>query len=255
MNRLRKLLDDDKSVITSWCGLSGRFYIEKLAACGFDAITLDMQHGLHTDATIIDDVASVAISGKPAIVRIPVGRFEFASRALDIGAHAVIAPMINTVEDARAFASFMKYPPIGDRSHGVTQAVHVLGRLTVSEYLANADHQTMAFAMIETREAVGNLDAILDVDGIDGVLVGPSDISISYLQSPVPDAFGESTSEVMGEIAAKTRAKNKTAALFCLTAERVDLAHAMGYRLMAIGVDSLYISQGADTMIDQITFR
>ena len=254
MDRLRKLLENDKSVITSWCGLSGRFYIEKLATCGFDAMTLDMQHGLHTDTTIIDDVASVAISGKPAIVRIPVGRFEFASRALDIGAHGVIAPMINTVEDARTFASFMKYPPIGDRSHGVTQAVHVLG-CSVPKYLAHADSQTMAFAMIETQKAVKNLDAILDVDGIDGVLVGPSDLSISYLQSPVPDVFGEATIEVMGEIAAKTRAKNKTAALFCLTAERVDIAHAMGYRLMAIGVDSTYLSLGAETMIEQITCR
>lgn len=254
MNRLRKLLANDRSIITSWCGWSGRNYIETLAACKFDAITLDMQHGLHTDTTIIEDVANVANSGKPAIVRIPVGRFEFASRALDIGAHAVIAPMINTVEDAKAFASFMKYPPIGDRSHGVTQAVHVLD-CSVPDYLAGSDSQTMAFAMIETQEAVSNLDAILDVDGIDGVLVGPSDISISYLQSPVPDAFGEATIEVMGEIAAKTRAKNKTAALFCLTAERVDIAHAMGYRLMAIGVDSHYISQGAETMLSQVTFR
>lgn len=254
MNRLRNLLDDDKAVLTAWCGLSGRFYVESLAACGFDAITLDMQHGLQTDATIIDDVASVASSGKPAIVRVPVGRFEFASRALDIGAHAVIAPMINTVEDAKAFASFMKYPPIGDRSHGVSQASHVLG-VPVLEYLTKADHDTMSFAMIETRQAVENLDAILDVDGIDGILVGPSDLSISYSQQPVPDPFGEATIDVIEQIAAKTRSKGKVAAIFCLTAERVDIAHGMGYRLMAIGVDTMYLSQGADTMISGVTFR
>lgn len=255
MDRLRKLLENDNSVITSWCGLSGRFYIEKLASCSFDAMTLDMQHGLQTDSTIVDDVATIAKSGKPAIVRIPVGRFEFASRALDFGAHAVIAPMINTVDDAKAFASFMKFPPIGDRSHGASQAIQVLGCSSASEYLSNADEKTMAFAMIETKEAVGNLDAILDVDGIDGVLVGPSDLSISYLQSPTPDPFGEATIDVIREIAAKTRAKNKVAALFCLTADRVDMAHEMGYRMMAIGVDSTYLSQGADTMINQITFR
>ena len=255
MNRLRKLLADDKSVITAWCGWSGRNYIETIAACGFDTITLEMQHGLHTDATIIEDVANVAGSGKPAIVRIPVGRFEFASRALDVGAHAIIAPMINTVEDAEAFVSFMKFPPIGDRSHGPTQAVHVLGIPSVQEYLTNANDCTMAFAMIETTEAVKNLDAILDVDGIDGVLVGPSDLSISYQNKPEPDPFGEGTIEVIKEIAAKTRAKNKTAAIFCLTAERVDVTHSMGYRLMAIGVDSMYISEGAETMLSQVTFR
>ena len=255
MNRLRKLLADDKSVITAWCGWSGRNYIETIADCGFDAITLDTQHGLHTDATIIDDVANIAGSGKPAIVRIPVGRFEFASRALDVGAHAVIAPMINTVEDAKAFASFMKFPPIGDRSHGASQAIHVLGIPSVQEYLTNANECTMAFAMIETKQAVSNLDAILDVDGIDGVLVGPSDLSISYQNKPAPDPFGEGTIDVIKEIAAKTRAKNKTAAIFCLTAERVDLAHAMGYRLMAIGTDPMYIRNGAETMLEQVTFR
>ncbi len=254
MNRLRNLLENDKAVLTAWCGLSGRFYIETLAACNFDAITLDMQHGLQTDASIIDDVASVAVSGKPAIVRVPVGRFEFASRALDIGAHAVIAPMINTVEDAKAFASFMKYPPIGDRSHGVSQAAHVLG-VPVLDYLNKADRDTMSFAMIETRQAVENLDDILDVDGIDGILVGPSDLSISYLQSPVPDPFGDATIEIIKEIAEKTRAKGKVAAIFCLTAERVDIAHAMGYRLMAIGADPLYIQQGAETMLSKVTFR
>ena len=255
MNRLRNLLENDRPVITAWCGLSGRNYIETLAACSFDAITLDMQHGLQTDATIIEDVANIAGFGKPAIVRVPVGRFEFASRALDIGAHAVIAPMINTIEDAIAFASFMKYPPTGDRSHGAAQAVHVLGVDSVPEYLTNADHDTMAFAMIETRQAVENLDAILDVDGIDGILVGPSDLSISYLQSPVPDPFGEATIDVIKEIAAKTRKKGKTAAIFCLTAKRVDLAHSMGYRLMAIGTDPLYIRDGAETMLADVTFR
>lgn len=255
MNRLRKLLANDGAVVTAWCGISGRSYIEEISACSFDAVTLDMQHGLQSDSTIIDDVANVARSGKPAIVRIPVGRFEFASRALDIGAHAVIAPMINTVEDARKFASFMKYPPLGDRSHGVSQAVRVLECQSTVEYLTNADSQTMALAMIETRQAVENLDDILDVEGIDGVLVGPSDLSISYRQSPVPDAFGDETIGVIEHIATRTREKNKTAALFCLTAERVDLAYKMGYRLMAIGVDATYIRDGAENMLAQMTFR
>jgi len=255
MDRLRKLLDNDQTIITAWCGLSGRYYIENIADCGFDAVTLDMQHGLQTDATIIDDVAAIARFGKPAIVRIPVGRFEFASRALDLGAHGVIAPMINTVEDAQNFASFMKYPPLGDRSHGVSQAVSVLNCQSIPEYLNQADRETMAIAMIETVEAVENLDAILDVDGIDAVLVGPSDLSISYRQNPVPDPFGDDTIEIIAQIAQKARNAGKVAAIFCFSPERVDQAHAMGYRFMAVGMDSAYIRDGDQNLLSQITFR
>ncbi len=255
MNRLRKLLENDQAVITAWCGLTGRFYLETVAACNFDAITLDMQHGLQTQSGIVEGIASVAPSAKPVIVRVPVGRFDTASWALDMGAHAIIAPMINTVEDAETFASFMKYPPIGDRSHGATQAVKVLNCSSVHEYLDSADSDTMAIAMIETRQAVENVEAILDVEGIDGILIGPSDLSISYRQSPFPNAFGEETIDVIRDLAVKTRSKGKLAAIFCLTAERVDIAHEMGFRLMAIGMDGLYIREGADTMMSKMTFR
>ncbi len=255
MNRLRNLLKNDQTILTAWCGFTDRFYIETIAKCGFDAVTLDMQHGLQTESSIIDGVASIATTGKPAIVRVPVGRFEMANKALDIGAHAVIAPMINTVDDARAFASQMKYPPLGERSHGVAQAVHVLGCASVPEYLTHADADTMAFAMIETKEAVGNLEAILGVDGIDGILVGPSDLSISYRATPVPDAFGEATIDIIAKIAATTRKANKTAAIFGGNPEKTDIAQKMGYRLIALGFDSAYIGDGANTLISQVTFR
>ncbi len=255
MNRLRRLLENDGTVVSAWCGITDRYYLEAVAGCSFDAVTLEMQHGLQTESSIISGIADVAKSGKPVIVRVPVRRFELASKALDMGAHAVIAPMINTVEDARSFAAYMKYPPNGERSHGATQAVHVLGCKSVVEYLASADADTMAIAMIETVEAVNNAEAILDVDGIDGILIGPSDLSISYLNSPVPDPFGEATIGIIGDLATMARAKNKLAAIFCLTAEKVDLAHNLGFRLMAVGMDTLYIRDGCETMLSRMTFR
>ncbi len=255
MNRLRKLLENDQTILTAWCGFTDRFYIETIAKCGFDAVTLDMQHGLQTESSIINGVASIATYAKSAIVRVPVGRFEMANKALDVGAHAVIAPMINTVEDAKAFAAQMKYPPIGERSHGVAQAMHVLGCSSIQDYLAQANTATMAFAMIETKEAVGNLDSIVAVEGIDGVLVGPSDLSISYCGAPIPDAFGEATIDIIADIAAKARKFNKTAAIFSGSPENADIAHKLGYRLIALGFDSAYIGQGANTLISRVTFR
>ena len=107
------------------------------------------------------------------LVRIPVGRFDMASRALDFGAEAVIAPMVNSVEDARRFAASMKYPPVGERSWGPTFGLPRAGQGDLQTWLRELNSRTVAFAMIETRAALDALDGILDTPGIDGIFVGP----------------------------------------------------------------------------------
>ena len=108
---------------------------------------------------------------------------------MDLGALAVIAPMINTADDARAFVSATRFVPVGNRSFGPRHAASLYG-IDTKEYLSEFDHCSLALAMIETREAYDNLDEIIEVEGIDGVLIGPGDLSISFRQNPIPDAYG-----------------------------------------------------------------
>ena len=103
-----------------------------------------------------------------------------ASRALDFGAEAVIAPMVNSLEDARRFAAAMKYPPVGERSWGPTYGFPRHGQGTHADWLRDSNARTISFAMIETRAAVDVLDGILDTPGIDGIFLGPSDFSIAW---------------------------------------------------------------------------
>ena len=255
MEALRNLLENDGCVITGWSAVPGNFYLASLADTGFDAITLDLQHGLHTEESVFGGIAAIANMAKPVIVRVPVGRFDFASRALDAGASAIIAPMVNTAEDAQEFANFMKYPPVGQRSFTPYQAVRVLVEESVNTYLQKADFHTLALAMVETVESVSNLDDILGVDGIDGILVGPADLSISVRNAPKPEPFGDDTLPILAEIAEKTRDAGKIAAIFCGGPENVIKAYDMGYRLIAMGNDQAYLSQGADTMLAQLPFR
>jgi 4-hydroxy-2-oxoheptanedioate aldolase len=105
-------------VPSAWCGLPDPSVAGLLAREGFDAVTIDMQHGAIDFAATVQAIPLVAAAGKPALVRIPVGEFATASRLLDAGASAVISPMINGVEDARRFGSFVKYSPLGQRSWG-----------------------------------------------------------------------------------------------------------------------------------------
>jgi 4-hydroxy-2-oxoheptanedioate aldolase len=107
-----------ETLFTAWSAIPDPLVAEFLARSGFDAVTLDMQHGCHTSDSVLRSVPAIALAGKPAVVRVPIGDFAMASRALDFGATAVIAPMVNSMADARAFAAAMKFPPEGERSWG-----------------------------------------------------------------------------------------------------------------------------------------
>ena len=117
MDRLKKLMDSGQMAVSAWTGMQDPLYLTELANTGFDAITMDMQHGMQSENSVIRGIAALAPLGKPVIVRVPVGRFDFVSRALDAGAHGVIAPMINTVEDAKQLVSYAKYLRL--ISHGI----------------------------------------------------------------------------------------------------------------------------------------
>ena len=146
-------------------------------------------------------------------MRIPVGRFDMASRALDFGAEAVIAPMVNSVEDARRFAAAMKYPPVGERSWGPTYAFPRHGKGDFAEWLRDSNKRTISFAMIETRAAVDILDRILDTPGIDAIFLGPSDFSIAWTNGARVNATLEDMMQTVeaGRRAAPARPANMPA--------------------------------------------
>lgn len=241
-----------ETVISAWSGLPEPMTVEILAHSAFDAVTLDMQHGGHDEASVLRSVGLVLSAGKPPLVRIPVGRFEMASRALDFGAEAVIAPMINTVEDARSFAASMKYPPVGERSWGVFRANQDYGTPGSNDYLINANQQSLAFAMIETRAAYDAVDAILDVRGIDGVFVGPADFSIAWSNGREANPDSEAIVEPLTIIARKAAAAGKLAGIYCPTPDFARRYEALGYRFLTLGNDSGYLKMAAQTLVNAV---
>lgn len=239
-----------ETLFTSWSSLPDPLVAEVLARFDFDAVTLDMQHGGHHEDSVLRGVGPIVAAGKGAIVRIPVGRFDFASRALDFGADAVIAPMINSVADARAFAASVKYPPTGQRSWGPAFAMPRQGEGSSSAWLAQANERTLAFAMIETRAALAALDGILDVEGIDGVLVGPSDFSIAWTDGREMNPSLDDMMEVIASIAARVRASGKHAAIYVVDPAMTARYVEMGFRLFALGSDVKYLALGAASQLN-----
>ena len=247
---LAERLRAGETLYTAWSAIPEPLVAEFLARTGFDAVTLDMQHGCHTTESVMRCVPAITLAGKPAVVRVPVGRFDLASRALDFGAAAVIAPMVNSVADAQALADAMKFPPLGGRSWGPTRVLALQGGQDPQAYLQQTNRDTLAIAMIETRAALGVVEAILELDGIDGVFVGPSDFSIALSDGARVDPTDELMLNAAGEIARKARDLGKIPCTLATTAEAGRRARDLGFRFIALGIDFAYLSNGANALVN-----
>ena len=246
---IAKRLRAGETVHTIWSSIPEPMIAEFLARGGADTVTLDMQHGGHTTDSIMRGVAAVALAGRQALVRVPVGRFEMASRALDFGAAGVIAPMVNSAAEARAFAAAMKYPPMGDRSWGPTRVLALHGHKDPQAYLAAANEETLAIAMIETRDAVEALDDILDVEGIDGVFVGPSDLSIALSNGARVDPLDADMLATAEAIAGKATSRGKFAGIFSFSSAAAKRFRGLGFRLVNVSGDMHILTSGAAALM------
>ncbi len=194
-------------------------------------------------------IGAIALAGKPAGVRVAVGDNATASRALDMGAEAIIAPMINSPEDARALVAATKYPPVGERSWGPVRAMTLHGIAETQVQLETGNRNSVVFAMIETVRALDALDDILAVEGIDGVFVGPSDLSVTLSGGARIAPFDASLDEPIRHISARAKAAGKVAGVFAATPERARFYRHAGYRFIALASDQAYLNHGAADLL------
>src|SRR5258708_3461601 len=184
---LARRLRAGETVHSGWCGLASPLVAEVIAREGFAAVTVDMQHGLWDIAATVSAIAAIRQGGAAPVVRVPLGDFATASRALDFGAEGIIAPMINSAADARALVAATKYPPLGERSWGPHRATMLAGLADQKVYLNEGNALTFTLAMIETRAALDNVAVIAATPGIDGLFLVPSDLSIALSQGATID--------------------------------------------------------------------
>ncbi len=248
MSSLPERMKSGRPVLTAWCGLPDASVPALLAREAFDAVTIDMQHGAVDFAEAVKALPLVGAAGKPAVVRVPVGEFATASRLLDAGASGIIAPMINTVEDARRLAAFTKFPPRGERSWGPHGALSLAG-LTPKDYFAQANGFSVTFAMVETREALAIVDDILAVDGVDAIFIGPSDLSIALSNGASLDPASREVDEALDHAIARARAASKFIGVYAPTGERAAQFAAKGCDFIALGSDSALLRAGAQAAL------
>jgi len=169
-------------------------------------------------------------------VRVGIEDFAEGARMLDWGAAGIIAPMINSAADARRLVATTKYPPIGERSWGPVRAQAMSGR-PATDFMKNAAVGTIVLAMIETRPALAALDDILAVPGLDGVFLGPADLSIALSDGGHVDAGHADVDAAVTMIAARAKAHGKICGAFCGSGARAGELARRGYALMCVSND------------------
>lgn len=248
MTSLAELLRRKETQYCGWSGLADPLSAEAIGRAGFDTVCLDQQHGFHDYDSIRTSIRALAAAGKPAIVRVPYDGYPEIGRALDLGAEGIICPMINNAADARRLADRVKFPPVGLRSWGPHGAMMLWGN-TKDEYLAGANSRIVSFAMVETRESISNLDDILSTEGIDGVFLGPNDLSISLSGGAQGDPDLGDVWEAAKKIGAAARKHGKFAAAYANAPKFARGYVEAGFTLIAGGSDLVFVRTAAEAML------
>jgi 4-hydroxy-2-oxoheptanedioate aldolase len=247
-NRLKALWAEGRPTVNGWLSIGSSFSAEIMAAQGFDSVGLDLQHGAYDYDSALPMLQAVRASGVVPLVRVPWNEPGIIGKALDAGAYGIICPMVNTAEEAAAFVSRLRYPPLGQRSFGPTRANFAVG----ANYAAEANDEILAFAMVETAEAMANLDAIAATPGLDAIYVGPADLTFSLLGGRLAPGFDREEPEMIEALQAIVAACKRNgirAALHCGTADYAARAIGWGYDMTTLSNDVRLLAAAADAAV------
>jgi 4-hydroxy-2-oxoheptanedioate aldolase len=245
---LRKRLAKSEPLVFPWMGIPGAELAAQLARIGFDAVAIDLQHSTIDMGMAAQMAAAINGVGVPVIMRVRWNDPGIVNSALDMGAAAVIAPMTNTPEQVKALVKAAKYPPVGQRSWGGYTMLQASG-VTAGEYLKQANSETLVLAMIETQEALDNLDAIASVPGLDGLFVGPSDLSIALNKGAKIDRLGEATIAAMKKVSAACKKNGLVSGAFAGTPDGIKAYTEIGFTFLAGPTDTDLLRGGAGVFL------
>jgi 4-hydroxy-2-oxoheptanedioate aldolase len=230
---------DGATTLGAWITMREPLVVEQTAASGYDYVCIDMQHGLSDVSDVIAGLQAMAAGTATPIVRVPWNEPGIIGRVLDLGALGVVIPMVNSRAEAEAAVAACRYAPTGKRSMGPV----ISGSRYGTGYFANANDHVACIPMIETRQAIENIDEILAVPGIDAVYVGPADLSISLGLSPGVDNPDETFQNAIATVVAKCTERGITPGIHS-SASVAPKRHEQGFRMITVTSDLLATMSG-----------
>lgn len=246
-NKLKKLWAEGHPVLNGWLSIGNSFTAEIMAAQGYDSITIDIQHGALDYGSVLPMFQAMTTSGIVPMARVPWREPGIVMKALDAGAMGIICPMINSRSEAEEFVSFLRYPPFGQRSFGPTRAAVAYGG-----YSTAANQEVIALAMIETKSGVENLEEIAATPGLDGIYIGPADLTLGTQEGRLAPGFDRDEPEMVDlikHIQAVCAKNGIRACLHCGTPEYAAKAIGWGFDLTTVSGDSRLLAAAAGASV------
>jgi 4-hydroxy-2-oxoheptanedioate aldolase len=240
-NRIRKLWARGEAAVNGWLLIPSAFSAELVAKSGFDCLLVDMQHGVIGYETMVGMLQAISTTGTMPLVRVLDLDAGMIGKVLDAGAYGIICPMVNTRAQAEALVRAAKYPPRGLRSFGPARAVLYAG----FDYPQGADDEIVLLAMIETAEALANVDEILSVPGIDVAYIGPADLSISLGLSFPTNPPHPKLVDAIETIRAACERHDVVAGVHTVPGITPAEFIRQGFRFVTTGIDMEFILGGA----------
>jgi 4-hydroxy-2-oxoheptanedioate aldolase len=238
------------AVLNGWCAIANGFAAELMAHLGWDSLTIDTQHGIVDYQPMVTMLQAISTTAVTPMVRVPWNDPAAIMKALDAGAFGIICPMVNSRADCDAFVGACRYAPRGYRSSGPTRAVLYGG----PDYAAKANDTMVTLAMIETREALGALDAIAATPELDALYIGPSDLSVSLGLAHGLDRSEDVAMEAFKAVLAASRRQGIRAGIHTGSAAYAKRMIAMGFDLVTVLSDARLITlAGGEVVRDMRT--
>jgi 4-hydroxy-2-oxoheptanedioate aldolase len=243
-NGFKRALAERRRQIGLWCTLPGGYVAEVLAGAGFDWLLFDTEHSPADPITVIEQLQAAASYPVAPVVRAAWNDPVLIKRFLDVGAQTLLLPYVQDAREARAAVAAMRYPPRGVRGVSSISRATRFGR--VADYTRRAEEELCLLVQVETVEALGEIEAIAGVEGVDGIFVGPADLAAS-MGHPGAPGHPEVVAAIEEALARIGRA-GKPAGI--LTPDRAFAGRCLelGALFVAVGVDTALLARGAEAL-------
>jgi len=220
------------------------------AAAGYNFVFIDMEHGIYNMETIADLIRGAKSAGIAPIIRVPRLETFFISRVLDAGAEGIMVPMTSTREQAETIVRYSKYTPLGQRGYGAQSGQTDYRPLKAAEFMKEANEHTLIIAQIETKEAIENIDSILEIEGIDVGLIGPNDLSISM---GIPDQLGsEKLVKAIDRVVESAKKRGKASGIHIGNIEALKKWRAKGMTVLAYSTDLGFMYSASKSSLEEL---
>ncbi len=247
-NKLRKIWAEGGTAVNGWLHIPSSWSAEIMAHAGWDSVTVDLQHGLAGYQATVTMFQAIGTTDTVPMARSTWNDSAQIMRLLDAGAYGIICPMINTRAEAEAFVGACCYPPLGYRSLGPTRASVYAG----ADYAKHANETVVTLAMVETQQALDNLEDILVTPGLDGIFVGPGDLGLSLTGQMGMDMREPALAEALAYIGKTTRGNGRIAGIWTPTPEIGKQMMQLGYQFITISADTRLLSAAAKNIVEQV---